>query len=391
MRKTNRKKIFTVSAAVLSILIILVVLGVAIRGAVGAPELTEKPPAAETAETGDTAEKEGTADIAETGKKAEKAESDGKSPEEGKESGSQSESTTDHLIALPSGITIDLSKIPPYEQEANVPVNGNVPFFTDEDLTTESFEIYGDLDALGRCTYAYACVGEDLMPTEKRGSINGIRPSGWQITKYDGIDGNYLYNRCHLIAYGLTGENANERNLITGTRYMNTTGMNDLENETIGYIRRTGNHVLYRVTPCFEGDNLVASGVLMEAQSVEKDDFHFCVYAYNVQPGITIDYATGDSYGEAFTGTDVRNHDRKTASGTDDSGSITDGQNSASAWEFVPPAEDVTYVLNTHSMKFHLPDCSSVREMSPKNREDYTGTREELIEQGYEPCGACRP
>jgi len=272
---------------------------------------------------------------------------------------------------------LNAGNFPRYENEPNVPVNGNRPFFTEADYTTESFETYGDLDALGRCTYAFACVGEDLMPTEKRERISQIRPTGWHFTKYDGIDGNYLYNRCHLIAYGLTAENANERNLITGTRYLNTLGMNDLENETISYIRRTGNHVLYRVTPVFEGENLIASGVLMEAQSVENDEFSFCVYAFNVQPGITIDYRTGDSSGTPFTGTEVR-HPAPSASPKPE-------------WEYVPPAENVTYILNTKSMKFHRPNCDAVKEMNPKNREDFTGTREEVLEMGYDPCGGCKP
>ncbi|MBQ6469208.1 MAG: DNA/RNA non-specific endonuclease [Lachnospiraceae bacterium] len=271
----------------------------------------------------------------------------------------------------------DFSEIPPFDGSPNIPVHDNRPYFTEADYTTDSFETYGGLDELGRCTYAFACVGTDLMPTEKRERISGIRPTGWKFTKYDGIDGNYLYNRCHLIAYGLTAENANERNLITGTRYMNTLGMNDLENETISYIRRTGNHVLYRVTPVFEGENLIASGVLMEAQSVEKDDFRFCVYAYNVQPGITIDYRTGESSGTPFAGTEVR-HPSSAPSPKPD-------------WEFVPPSGDVTYILNTKSMKFHRPDCDAVREMNPKNREDFTGTREEVLEMGYDPCGGCKP
>ena len=215
-------------------------------------------------------------------------------------------------VTLPSGITVDLDAIPPYDGSPNVAIHDNVPFFTEEELTDVSFETYGELDSLGRCTYAFASIGQDLMPTEKRESISQVRPTGWTYDKYDGIDGNFLYNRCHLIAFGLTAENANERNLITGTRYMNTAGMNDLENELIGYIRRTGHHVLYRVTPVFTGDNLVADGVIMEARSVEADDISFCVYAYNVQPGIKIDYKTGKSSGAPFTGTESIDHSSKT-------------------------------------------------------------------------------
>ena len=176
-------------------------------------------------------------------------------------------------------------------------VNGNIPYFTASDLTSESFEYYSDLDNLGRCGTAYASVGTDLMPTEKRGSISKVKPSGWQISKYDFVDGKYLYNRCHLIGYQLTAENANEKNLITGTRYLNVDGMLPFENLVADYVKETDNHVLYRVTPVFEGDNLVASGVLMEAESVEDegDGVEYCVYVYNVQPGVMINYATGEN------------------------------------------------------------------------------------------------
>ena len=197
--------------------------------------------------------------------------------------------------------TISLSDIPEYSGSPYVPVNGNVPYFTEDDLTDVSFESYSDLDSLGRCGVAYASVSTDTMPTEKRGSIGDVKPTGWVNVKYDFVDGKYLYNRCHLIGYQLTAENANERNLITGTRYFNVQGMLPFENLTADYIKETGNHVLYRVTPIFEGDNLVASGVLMEAESVEDEGegLLFCVYVYNVQPGVTIDYATGKSIRES--------------------------------------------------------------------------------------------
>ena len=165
-------------------------------------------------------------------------------------------------------------------------------------MTSESFEYYSDLDELGRCGTAYSSVGTDLMPTEKRGSISKVKPSGWQVSKYDFVDGKYLYNRCHLIGYQLTAENANEKNLITGTRYLNVDGMLPFENLVADYVKETENHVLYRVTPVFEGNNLVASGVLMEAESVEDagDGVEYCVYVYNVQPGVEIDYATGENH-----------------------------------------------------------------------------------------------
>ena len=200
--------------------------------------------------------------------------------------------------------SFDVSEIPAWDGEPWIAVHDNTPFFTKKELTKQSFEYYGELDALGRCTGAVACVGEDLLPTGDRESISEIRPTGWHAARYAGIDKGFLYNRCHLIAYGLTAENANERNLITGTRYLNYEGMRDFEFRTVGYIRRTGNHVLYRVTPLFEGRNLLASGVLIEALSVEDrgSGLCFCVYAYNVQPGITIDYATGNSSGPPYTG-----------------------------------------------------------------------------------------
>ena len=254
---------------------------------------------------------------------------------------------------------IDLSSLPEYSGQAYVELNNNVPFFTEEDLTSASFEEYSPLDELGRCGAAYACISTDLMPTEPRGSIGQVKPSGWKIAKYDFVDGKYLYNRCHLIGFQLTGENANEQNLITGTRYLNVTGMLPFENLTADYIKETGNHVLYRVTPVFTGDELVARGVVMEAMSVEDkgDGVLFNVYCYNVQPGVTIDYATGDS----------------ALDGTTDEG------------------EQVSYILNTNTKKFHLPSCPSVNEMKPEYRQEYDGSRTILEAQGYSPCGRCKP
>ena len=190
-----------------------------------------------------------------------------------------------------------IEDIPEYTNQPYVEINNNTPFFNEDDLTTESFEKYSELDSLGRCGVAYANVSIETMPTEKRGSIGQVKPSGWQTKKYDFVDGKYLYNRCHLLGYQLTGENANEKNLITGTRYMNTEGMLPFENMVADYVKETKNHVLYRVTPIFEGDDLVAKGVLMEAMSVEDQglDIEFNVFVYNVQPNVTIDYATGKS------------------------------------------------------------------------------------------------
>ena len=262
-----------------------------------------------------------------------------------------------------------LDELPAYSGEPYVAVNGNQPFFTEEDQTTASYETYSPLDALGRCGAAWANVGVDLMPTEDRGSIGQVKPSGWQTVKYDCVDGKYLYNRCHLIGYQLSGENANEENLITGTRYLNVEGMLPFEDQVADYVQETNNHVLYRVTPIFEGDNLLASGVVMEAKSVEDDGTGvcFCVYVYNVQPGVVIDYATGASWLEEDVPTSTTQPEETTA------------------------AEESHYVLNTSSMKFHLPTCSGVESMSPSNRQDYTGTRQALLEQGYTPCGTCKP
>lgn len=252
-----------------------------------------------------------------------------------------------------------LSSIPEYAGEPYVELNGNVPEFAEELFTTQSYEFYTDLDQIGRCGICYANIGPDLMPTEERSSISSVHPSGWVQAQYDCVDGKNLYNRCHLIGYQLTGENANDHNLITGTRYLNVEGMLPFENQVAEYIRETGHHVLYRVTPVFEGSNLVASGVEMEAQSVEDDTISFHVYCYNVQPGVVIDYATGESH--------------------------LAEQNTES------PSEDETYILNTSGKKFHLPDCSSVDAMKEENKASYTGSREDLIAQGYAPCGRCNP
>ena len=189
-----------------------------------------------------------------------------------------------------------LSDIPAYTSSPYVEVNQNIPFFTEEELQSEEYESYSELDYLGRCGPAMAMIGIDMMPTQKRGSISMVKPTGWHLAKYDFIDGKYLYNRCHLIAYELSGENANVQNLITGTRYMNVVGMQPFEDKTAWYILRTGNHVLYRCTPIFEGDNLLATGVLLEARSIEDHGEGICfnVFCYNVQPNIKIDYHTGD-------------------------------------------------------------------------------------------------
>ncbi len=262
-------------------------------------------------------------------------------------------------VTAPESLTAEDGS--PYSGEPYTPIDGNVPSFTQEELTTEAFESYSPLDSLGRCGAAYACLGRELMPREERGDISSVKPTGWHSVQYDFVDGKSLYNRCHLIGYQLTGENANAENLITGTRYMNVDGMLPFENLVADYIHETGGHVLYRVTPDFRGDELVARGVQMEALSVEDqgEAVSFNVYVYDVQPGVAIDYATGDS--------------RLLEDNSAETG------------------EENTYVLNTSSRKFHLPSCSGVSTMKAANRETFRGTREELLRQGYEPCGGCNP
>ena len=254
---------------------------------------------------------------------------------------------------------ITLDDLPDYSGEPYVTLCGGEPEFSDDELTTDAFETYSQLDELGRCGVAYANICRELMPTEKRGSIGQIRPSGWQTAKYDFVDGQYLYNRCHLIGFQLAGENANERNLITGTRYLNVEGMLPFENMVADYVKETDGHVLYRVRPVFDGDDLVAQGVTIEARSVEDGGEGICfyVYCYNVQPGVAIDYATGASRLD------------ETAFGEDEQ----------------------AYVLNTGTRRFHLPSCGSVADMKQENRQDVTAPRELLIAQGYEPCGRCKP
>lgn len=194
------------------------------------------------------------------------------------------------------GAEFDFSALPPYSGEPYISVCGGDPDFSEDEITSVSYEYYSELDALGRCGVCIASVGQDIMPTEKRGSIGQVKPTGWHTVKYDFVDGKYLYNRCHLIGFQLTGENANKRNLITGTRYLNVEGMLPFENMVADYVKETENHVMYRVTPIFVGDELLARGVHIEAESVEDggDGIMFNVFCYNVQPGVVLDYATGE-------------------------------------------------------------------------------------------------
>lgn len=291
---------------------------------------------------------------------------------------------------VPAEITtasqFSLSDVPAYSGKAYTSVNGNVPYFTAAELTATSFETYSDLDSLGRCGVTYACIGQDLMPTEERGSIGMVKPTGWHTVRYDDlVDGKYLYNRCHLIGYQLTGENANTKNLITGTRYLNIEGMLPFENMVADYIQETNNHVLYRVTPIFEGNNLVANGVLMEGYSVEDNGagISYCVFAYNVQPGIEIDYATGES--KLADG--VKQEEQKPATVTPTPSPEPEKQEPTTG----SAASQADYILNTNTKKFHYPTCSSVNDMKEKNKQEFFGTRDEAIANGYSPCGRCKP
>lgn len=249
--------------------------------------------------------------------------------------------------------------LPQFQDAPYLVLQDNQPGFTQEQKVTESYEFYSELDAYNRCGYTMACIGPDIMPAEERGSIGQVKPTGWQTVKYDFVDGKYLYNRCHLIGYQLTGENANEKNLITGTRYMNVEGMLPFENMVADYVKETGNHVLYRVTPVFEGDELVARGVEMEAWSVEDNGEGICfhVYVFNIQPGVTINYADGTSALD----------------------------------ESYFAGEKNTYILNTSSKKFHTEDCVNGDTISEANRQVVTTPRQVLINQGYEPAGCCDP
>ncbi len=285
---------------------------------------------------------------------------------EAQENISTTEATTPTATTKKAEAVVSDSSIPEYSGKAYIALNNNQPEFTSSEITTKAFESYSSLDYSGRCGVAFACLGIETMPTEERGEIGMIKPSGWHSVKYDCVDGKYLYNRCHLIGFQLSGENANDRNLITGTRYLNIQGMLPFENMVADYIKETNNHVMYRVTPVFEGENLLCKGVKMEGYSVEDngDGICFNVFCYNAQPSIKIDYKTGESYLIA----------KPTEATTKES-----------------EKNEATYILNTSSKKFHYPDCSSVGRMSEKNKKEFNGNRRELISDGYEPCKNCNP
>ena len=288
--------------------------------------------------------------------------------------------------------------LPAYDGSPYVYVNDGEPAFTDDERAAAAgTELYGELDALGRCTATFAVVGTETMPTEERGSIGEVRPTGWKMGKYDFVDGKYLYNRCHLLGFQLTGENANVSNLITGTRYMNIEGMLPFENAVADYVHATGNHVLMRATPVFDGDDLVARGVHMMAESVEDggDGVAFNVFVYNVQPGVVIDYRTGENMAaeDATPLPDVSGDGGDASSDGDGTGTkgSADGGTALSDSGAATEKGTTEYVLNTNSKKFHVPSCSSVDQMSAKNRQDVTDTRENIIGRGFDPCKRCNP
>lgn len=313
----------------------------------------------------------------------------------------------DELVNNNSYVSLDA--IPAYNGKAYVAVNNNEPFFTDSDMTTTAFENYSDLDSLGRCGVAYANICRDIMPTEERGKIGMIKPSGWHTVKYDVIKDRYLYNRCHLIGYQLAGENANPKNLITGTRYLNVEGMLPFENLVADYVNNTGNHVLYRVTPMFSSSNLVANGVLIEAKSVEDNGggILFNVYCYNVQPGVGINYENGDSWLDGTTPQEqsaqtgaAQNEGSQSSDGsqagasagdTGSSGSITGSE--ASGSNTSPAENSVSDSSNSKTMvhitatgkKYHRAGCRTLK------KSDTEVTLDEAKSMGLSPCGICNP
>ena len=291
------------------------------------------------------------------------------------ENSNDTNSSTQNTTADSSNNTID--NIPAYSGDDYIILNNNIPNFSESDLTTTSFEEYAPLDDLGRCGVAYSNIGTDIMPTEKRESISSVKPSGWHSVKYDIVEGKYLYNRSHLIGYQLTAENANDRNLITGTRYFNATLMLPYENMVADYIKETNNHVLYRVTPVFEGNNLVATGVQMEAKSVEDngEGIEFNVFVYNVQPGITIDYATGDSAlsGEEITNTSSSSNSNNTSN---NSSNTTSSNNTTST-------EEIIIRGNSKSKIYHCPGQRDYENMADSDYLVNFNSEEEAISAGY--------
>lgn len=317
-----------------------------------------------------------------------------------------------------------IADIPAYTGALCIDINHGMPGFTAQDEARGTFMQFSDLDFEGRCGTAFARIGPDTISNEKRGDISQVHPSGWVQRKYSFVDDGMLYNRSHLIAHQLCGENANEKNLITGTRTFNAVGMLYYEELVGDYVRSTGNHVLYRVTPLFAANDLVARGVQMEAKSVEDNGeaVQFNVFVYNVEPGVAIDYVTGESWessetpqvtskGNATITTAAAARADKAAAGSangsnadgsssangsgDGSGSGSnasnaDGTGSNSAGN-QSASEQQDYILNVKNKKFHKPDCSAASDISNANKQDFTGTRDQLIARGYSPCDICKP
>lgn len=336
-----------------------------------------------------------------------------------------------------------LADIPEWKGYAFCYVNGNKPDFKPDEIWTSTQESLDPLDELGRCGSANSCIGQDGMPTEPRGDISSVEPTGWHTDTYEFVEGELLFNRCHLIGHQLSGDDAVPRNLITGTSYMNRDGMLQFENAIAEYVKATDNHVMYRVTPVFVGDELISRGVHMEAISVEDEGkgLAFNVFCYNVQPGVDIDYKTGDNKlsedrtmledyqagkymiianmlgaipsddrspqasasaedGKGSGDSAAQNEDKTESDPAVENGNKTGdkkdadskgGKNNDAEDQSEQDANKRSYVLNTNTKRFHYPDCNSVDQMKDHNRQDVEATRDELIGRGFKPCGNCKP
>lgn len=294
-----------------------------------------------------------------------------------------------------------LNDVPEWQGYAFCYINDNRPDFKKDEIWTATRESLEPLDSLGRCGAANSCIGPDGMPSGPRGDISSIEPTGWHTERYDFVEGEMLFNRCHLIGHQLSGDDAIPRNLITGTSYMNRDGMLPFENAIAAYVRESGNHVMYRVTPVFRGKELIARGVHMEAVSVEDkgEGVSFNVFCYNVQPGIDIDYATGDNrlsddtymLEQYLAGRfAVIPNTRGSAGNPGGISGAAEGEKNGGG-RSAQKQKKTAYVLNTNTGKFHYPDCSSVKDISEHNKLEVEETREDLISRGFEPCGSCRP
>ena len=300
---------------------------------------------------------------------------------------------TDNFETVSELTASSIRDLPKFNGMAYITINNNEPHFSKDEITTQSFEKYSSLDYLGRCGTAFVCVGKDIMPIEERGEIGMIKPTGWHTVKYEVVDGNYLYNRCHLIGFQLTGENANEKNLITGTRFLNIEGMLPFEDMIADYVKETGNHVMYRVTPIFRGVNLLCDGVQMEAYSVEDsgEGISFNIFAYNAQPQVEINYLTGESAlissmlsdGENF-GTVSYSSEITTNTDYNSYSELTVTSNSSEIRN-----KNTIYIINKNSMKIHLETCIHAKKMKKENREEYKGKIDKYIDMGYTLCQTC--